>query len=198
MTVLVSNGNDGYRHLREPLAKALSAVGLSVLLYDYRGYGNVGQPSEPGLATDIRAARKLLLDWGTKPERLIHLGESLGTSVVTELALEHPPAGILLRSPFTTYASVGIDSFYPDLPVPIQKGDRFAVIEHVARLDVPMVIVYGTEDDIVPPKETQAVAGKAKQLLKLVAVPGENHNDRALLSGEELIRAVLKLTDHVT
>ena len=56
--VLVANGNGGHRGLREPLARALHDAGLSVLLFDYRGYGgNPGDPSEEGLARDVRAAR---------------------------------------------------------------------------------------------------------------------------------------------
>jgi fermentation-respiration switch protein FrsA (DUF1100 family) len=56
-TVLVAPGNAGDRADRAPLAEALSARGLGVLLLDYRGYGgNPGGPSEPGLALDARAA----------------------------------------------------------------------------------------------------------------------------------------------
>jgi len=61
--VLVANGNGGSRELRAPLARALAEEGLSVLLFDYRGYGgNPGSPSEQGLARDVRAARRFLLE----------------------------------------------------------------------------------------------------------------------------------------
>ena len=104
---LVANGNGGHRGMRAPLARALGEAGLGVLLFDYRGYGgNPGSPSEDGLALDVRAAREFLLGSAIPPERLLYFGESLGAAVVTELATEHPPAGLVLRSPFVDLASV--------------------------------------------------------------------------------------------
>src|ERR1700682_4313648 len=59
--VLVCNGNAGDRSMRAQLAAGLSRMGLSVLLFDYRGYGsNPGSPSEDGLAADARAAQAWL------------------------------------------------------------------------------------------------------------------------------------------
>ena len=56
--VLVCSGNAGNRSMRAALAAALNRMGLSVLLFDYRGYGgNPGNPSEQGLTADARAAR---------------------------------------------------------------------------------------------------------------------------------------------
>jgi alpha-beta hydrolase superfamily lysophospholipase len=109
IAVLVANGNAGDRAGRAPLARALSERGLSVLLFDYRGYaGNEGSPSEDGLALDVRAARRHLVETaGIPPERVIYFGESLGTGVVVELATEHPPGGLVLRSPYVDLAAVG-------------------------------------------------------------------------------------------
>ena len=109
IAVLVANGNAGNRSLRAPLARSLAKAGLVVLLFDYRGYGgNPGRPSEGGLARDVRAAHRFLIDAvGVVPERVLYYGESLGAAVVTELASEHPPAGLVLRSPFIDLASVG-------------------------------------------------------------------------------------------
>src|SRR5438128_348277 len=57
-TVVVFNGNAGDRSFRAPLAAGLNTAGLSVLLFDYRGFGgNPGSPSEHGLIADARAAR---------------------------------------------------------------------------------------------------------------------------------------------
>ena len=77
------------------------------LLFHYRGYGgNPGSPSEEGLARDVLAARAYVVEEAGVPAvRLLYFGESLGAAVVTELAVEHPPAGLLLRSPFVDLAS---------------------------------------------------------------------------------------------
>ncbi len=192
--VLVANGNGGHRGLRAPLARALADAGLSVLLFDYRGYGgNPGEPSEEGLALDVRAARSYLLEEeGVPPHRLVYFGESLGAAVVTELATEHPPAGLVLRSPFADLASVG-SHHYPFLPVRLLLRDRYPVAEHVARVRVPTTVVYGGGDTIVPPEQSRAVAAAAARLHRVVEVPGADHNDAVLLDGDALVGAVVEL-----
>ena len=191
--VLVANGNGGHRGLRVPLARALHDEGLAVLLFDYRGYGgNPGSPSEDGLARDVRAARDFLLEQ-VPADRLHYFGESLGAAVVTELATEHPPAGLILRSPFTDLAAVG-SSHYPFLPVRLLLRDRYPVAEGIARVRVPTTVVYGTGDTIVPPEQSRAVADAAPGLRRLVAVPGADHNDPVLTDGPDVVRAVVELT----
>ncbi|MGY1751175.1 alpha/beta hydrolase [Modestobacter sp. SYSU DS0511] len=192
--VLVANGNGGHRGLRAPLAAALGDEGLAVLLFDYRGYaGNDGSPSEDGLARDVRAARSFLVEEaGVPPDRVVYFGESLGAAVVTELATEHPPAGLLLRSPFVDLASVAA-VHYPFLPVRQLLWDRYPVAEQVARIDVPTTVVLGSADTVVPPEQSRAVAEAAAHLRDLVEVPGADHNDRVLLDGDRLVAAVVQL-----
>ncbi|WP_100501063.1 alpha/beta hydrolase [Geodermatophilus chilensis] len=192
--VLVANGNGGHRGLRAPLAAALAGRGLAVLLFDYRGYGgNPGTPSEEGLARDVRAARAHLLEEaGASPDRLVYLGESLGAAVVTELATEHPPAGLVLRSPFVDLAAVGAEH-YPFLPVRALLRDRYPVAERIATIRVPTTVVLGDADSIVPPAQSRAVAAAAADLHRLVEVPGADHNDRVLLDGGALVDAVVEL-----
>lgn len=191
-TVLVAPGNAGNRHLRVPLARALTARGLSVLLVDYRGYGgNPGDPTEAGLALDVRAAREFLVgDAGVPPERLLYFGESLGAAVAAELAAEHPPAGLVLRSPFTDLASVGA-RHYPFLPVRWLLLDEFATERHVTRVAAPVTVVYGSADSVVPPGQSRAVAAAAGA--STVEVAGADHNDRVLLDGARLVDAVADL-----
>ena len=191
--VLVANGNGGHRGMRAPLARALSAAGLAVLLFDYRGYGgNPGSPSEEGLALDVRAARSHLLEAGVPEGRLVYYGESLGCAVVTELAVHHPPAGLLLRSPFVDLAAVG-EVHYPFLPVRSLLRDRYPVAAQVAEVRAPTTVVYGTADAIVPPEQSRQVADAATQLHRRIEVPGAGHNDAVLLDGGALVDAVVEL-----
>jgi uncharacterized protein len=196
MAVLVAAGNAGNRSLRAPLAAALARHGLAVLLFDYRGYGgNRGRPTESGLARDVRAALQFLTDEAGFPlDRLLYFGESLGSAVVTELATEHPPAGLVLRSPFTDLASVG-RVHYPFLPVRTLLRDRYPLAEQLASVRVPTSIVYGSNDLIVPPGQSRSTAAAAGGPMRLVEIEGADHNDRALLDGPTLIRAVVELAD---
>jgi fermentation-respiration switch protein FrsA (DUF1100 family) len=193
ITVLVMPGNAGSRALRAPLARRLAAQGLAVLLLDYRGYGgNPGSPSEDGLIADARAARAYLLGQGVPAHRMIYFGESLGAAVATRLATEQPPGGLVLRSPFTSLAAVG-SRHYPLLPVRLLLRDRFPVAELIGQVRVPTAVVYGCADTIVPPEHSAAVAAAAGGPVRAVEVVGANHNDAALLEGNELVAAVLDL-----
>jgi uncharacterized protein len=194
--VLVANGNGGHRALRAPLARALNDAGLAVLLFDYRGYaGNPGSPTEEGLARDVRAARRFLVeDAGVPADRLVYFGESLGAAVVTELATEHPPAGLVLRSPFVDLASVA-GVHYPLLPARALLRDRYPVASALSGVEAPTTVVYGTGDTIVPPEQSRMVAEAAAQLHDLIAVPGADHNDAVLLDGRAVVDAVLDLIE---
>lgn len=198
ITVLVASGNAGDRSLRAPLAQALAAKGMAVLLFDYRGYGgNPGRPSEAGLARDARAAYRFLVgEVGVPADRILYYGESLGAAVVTELAAEHPPAGLVLRSPFVDLASVG-HVHYPFLPVRTLLRDRYRLTRHLAEVKVPVTVVYGSDDSIVPPTQSRAVADSAPRLWRLVEVAGADHNSPALLDGEVLTDAVVDLADQI-
>src|SRR5688572_3509676 len=117
LAVLVLPGNGGNRAGRAGLAQQLRRAGFTVLLVDYRGYGgNPGEPSEEGLALDADAAARLLEEEGFPARRTIYFGESLGTGVAAALASRRPPAGLVLRSPFTDLAALG-SHHYPWLPV---------------------------------------------------------------------------------
>lgn len=194
--VLVANGNAGSRQTRVPLAAALADEGFAVLLFDYRGYGgNPGRPSEEGLARDARAAADALeRRLGFAPEQTLYVGESLGAAVVTGLARERPPAGLLLRSPFTDLAEAGAHH-YPFLPVRTLLWDRYPVSESVRHVEVPTTVVYGSADSIIPPRQSREVAAASAGLFEEVQVRGADHNDRVLLDGPELIGAVVRLAD---
>ena len=195
-TVLIANGNAGNRNARAPLAKTLMDNGFGVLLFDYRGYGgNPGAPSEDGLAADVRSAhRYLTVDAGIAERELIYFGESLGAGVVSGLATEHPPAGLVLRSPFADLAAAA-QVHYPFLPVRLLLRDHFPVTDDVAVIEVPTTVIYGTSDTVIPPQQSLAVAGRAAGDIRVAAVPGADHNDRALLDGPELIAAVAELAE---
>jgi uncharacterized protein len=192
--VLFAPGNGGNRAGRATLARALTERGFAVLMLDYRGYGgNPGVPSEKGLAADADAAVATLRALGYPPERTIYLGESLGTGVVAALSVRHPPAGMVLRSPFTELADVG-EHHYPWLPVRRVLTERFPVLEHVRRSAVPLVVVHGDRDTVVPSALSARVARSAPALVEEVVLPGADHNDEVMV-GVELADAVVRLAN---
>jgi len=193
-TVLVANGNAGNRMNRAPLAEALAARGFDVVLFDYRGYGGTpGSPSEDGLARDARAAREYVVrELDVADDELIYFGESIGSGVVSRLATQHPPAGLLLRSPFTDLPAAARAQL-PFLPTGLLMKDRFPVEVDVVGLDLPVTVVLGTGDSVVPADQSRAVAAAAGA--ELIEVEGADHNDRVLLDGDELVDAVVALAE---
>lgn len=196
MAVLYAPGNGGNRAGRTGIVQELAARGFTVLLLDYRGYGgNPGSPSEEGLAADAVAAVRALTEEGFPPERTIYVGESLGTGVVARLHAEHPPAGVVLRSPFTELAAVG-RHHYPFLPVSLLLRDRFPVVEHLSGSPVPVTVVRGTADSVVPTGLSAEVAAAAGNLVEEVVLDGVDHNDPQMF-GAPLADAVARLADSV-
>jgi fermentation-respiration switch protein FrsA (DUF1100 family) len=192
-TILVFSGNAGNRAYRAPLAASLRRHGLHVLLTDYRGYGgNPGTPSELGLAADAQAALGYLL---SRPDvdrsRIVYFGESLGAAVAVRLAVEHRPAGLILRSPFTSLADIG-RHHYPLLPVGLLLRDRLPSIDIAHRIQSPVLVIAGDRDRVVPIAHTRRLFAAVVAPKTFVEIPGADHNDYELLAGNEMIESILR------
>lgn len=191
MAVLYLPGNAGNRLGRVEVAQTIADRGFTVLLVDYRGYaGNPGSPSEDGLILDARAAASFLRDLGFPADRTIYVGESIGTGVATALATTDPPAGLLLRSPFTSLTDVARHNFH--LPVGWVLRDRFDTAARITRVRSPVSVLAGEADDLVPASQSREVAARASDLHELLIVPGAGHND-ALWFGPFLAQHVASL-----
>jgi uncharacterized protein len=190
--VLVLNGNAGNRADRVPLAIAIRAMGASVLLFDYRGYGgNPGEPSEDGLRRDALAAHAFLTARDeVDPDRIAVFGESLGAAVAVALAQERPPAALVLRSPFASLAEVG-RHHYPWLPVidPLM-WDHYPVASRLAEVRAPVLVAAGDADEVVPTEQSRRVFEAAAEPKRWLAIGGARHNDPALFDGPELLGAI--------
>ena len=189
--VVVFNGNGGDRAGRAMLATGLSRLGLSVLLFDYRGYGgNPGTPSEKGLAADARAAQAWLAkQTQVDPDRIVYFGESLGAAVAIGLSTERPPAALVLRSPFTSLADVA-KAHYPWLPVGRLLIDRYPSIDRIGSLPTPVMVIAGDRDDIVPEALSRRLYDAAPDPKRYLLVPGTGHNDPELVVGDRVLADV--------
>lgn len=192
--VVVFNGNGGNRGDRGPLGRALAGSGLGVLLTDYRGYGgNPGDPSEEGIALDAAAAVRFVFD--SAPDHpVVYFGESLGSAVAIRLSLAHPPAALVLRSPFTSLVDVG-RTHYPWLPVSGLLKDRYSSDERIGAVAVPTLVIAGDADGIVPIDQSRAIFAASPGPKELLVIPGADHNDPELVHGPEVIDAVVGFID---
>ena len=164
--ILLCHGNAGNVGDRALHVELLTGVGFDVLAFDYRGYGrSTGRPSEAGLLRDARAARARLGE-----ERVFYLGESLGGAVALALALEQPPAGLILQSAFTSLRAMA--RLHYKVPAPLVPN-AYPSLERVAELRAPLLVVHGARDEIVPLAHGEALARRGR----LHVFPHAGHND---------------------
>jgi len=150
-TVLFCHGNAGNVSDRLETLRVLNELGLSVLIFDYRGYGrSEGKPSEAGLYADARAFwQHLVENEGIRPDRVIVWGRSLGGAVAAHLAAAVQPAGLVIESSFSSGLELA-RRFYPWLPVRLLMRPRFDAASQVARTPCPKLFMHSPDDDVVP------------------------------------------------
>lgn len=186
--LLVCHGNGGNISHRLALAEALLRTGVSVLLFDYRGYGrSEGRPNEAGTYRDARAAYEWLRTRGHEPARIVAAGESLGGAVAAHLATEVPLAGLILMGAFTSIPDVGSE-LYPWLPVRWLARTRYATRDYLHQTRLPVLILHSRTDELVGFHHAES---------NFAAVPGPkwlrelrgDHNE-SLADGERITAAV--------
>ena len=85
---------------------------------------------------------------------------------------------------------------YPWLPVRAMLRDRFPVVDHLAASDVPMTVIYGQRDSVVPPGLSARVADHAPSLAGRVVLAEADHNDPVMF-GSRVADAVKRLARSV-
>lgn len=170
----------------------LHAMGFPVFIFDYRGFGSSqGQPlHEVDLYEDGRGVLAWLRQHGWSPERTIYYGRSLGGAVALQMALEQPPAGLVLEAPFTSLRQIARRhapvSYY--LFGVWAIGSKFDNIGKIKDLNAPLLVFHGSRDAIVPLHMSQDLIGQAPEPKRLVEVTGAGHSD-AYVAGGELYRS---------
>ena len=166
-------------------------------MFDYRGYGrSTGRPSEQGTYRDAHAARsQLLARREVEPDRLVYLGESLGGAVALELALAHPPAGLVLMSTFTSVRDMA-RRHYPLVP-PALVPDAYPSLRRARELSVPLLVIHGDRDEIVPLWHAEALLDAAPARKRLHVIEGVGHNDLVTVAGEEWAAAIRRFSSEV-
>jgi uncharacterized protein len=151
--LLVFNGNAG--NLSEsgrPIHyTGLRRLGLNLLVFDYRGYGeSAGVPTEQGLYRDADAAYRYLREIrGIAASRIVIFGHSLGSAVAVDLASRVPAAGLILEGALTSVVDRG-QELYPYIPVRWLAASRFASLEKMSGVRVPKLFLHAAADNVIP------------------------------------------------
>ncbi|MCH8297368.1 MAG: alpha/beta hydrolase [Chloroflexi bacterium] len=187
ITSLWFHGNGGnIGHRIDELALAHRRTGANIFIFDYRGYGeSEGKPSENGTYLDSRAALKYLL---SRPDvdqnRIVYLGHSLGAAVAVELSLTQPPMALVLVSPFASVRDMAKLTL-PFPPVGWLIRNHYDTISRIRRLNVPLLVLHGDLDDIVPISQGRKLYEAANQPKRFQTLEGAAHNDTFQVSPEQ-------------
>lgn len=192
--LVLFQGNAG--NIGDRLYKVATFVqeGWGVLLVGYRGFGgNSGKPTEQGLYADARAALRFLQDRGITADRIVLYGESLGSGVATEMALESKARALILEAPFTSIADMAQRQF-PYFPSRWLVLDRFDNLSKIRRVGMPVLVLHGERDPITPAAFGRRVYETAPEPKALRVFPDAGHVD---LYEHGADRAVIEFVDAV-
>jgi fermentation-respiration switch protein FrsA (DUF1100 family) len=176
--VLFAHGNAGHLADRAYTARMLAQdLGVSVLMFDYRGYGrSEGSPNEAGILSDARAARAWLAERAKIQERdVVLMGESIGGAVVADLAADGA-RGLILENTFSSVPEVAA-YHYPWLPIRLLVQSQFNSAEKIQRYHGPLLQCHGDADDIVPIQFGERLFEAANEPKQFVVIRGGHHND---------------------
>ncbi len=189
--VLYFHGNEGNVSTSIGETALLRRLGYSVLVVDYRGYGQSDGafPSEASMYEDAEAALDALVHgWRLKPRDIYVYGHSLGGAVAIDLAARHPElGGLVVESTFTSiYDMAKLEPQYGIFPVGLLLNQRFESIQKVPRLELPVLYIHGTADRVVPYRMGRALYERSGGAKRFLAVAGGGHDDNAAVATAEL------------
>ena len=189
--LLWCHGNAGNVSHRLENMRQLFQRGISLFIFDYRGYGqSTGVPSEAGLYQDGLASYDYLVQQRRiAPERLIIFGRSLGSGVAGEIAIRRPSAGMIVESSFPSIQSMS-DHHYFGIPTRWLMEVDFNLAEKVRALHVPLLVIHGEQDSIVPMALGRQVFEAAPEPKRWYSVSGADHNDVPFVGGELYFREI--------
>lgn len=153
------------------LMNAKDVLHCSILAYDYPGYGtSEGTPSEKSVFAAADATYAYLKKQGIKDSQIIIWGRSVGSGPATYLAAKYPVAGLILESPFKS-------AFTVVTQIPIIPFDKFDNIAAIASINCPLLVMHGTDDQIIPFSHGKALYEAARQPKSNLWVKNAGHNN---------------------
>jgi fermentation-respiration switch protein FrsA (DUF1100 family) len=201
-TILFHHGNAANLTTRLAMIELQLRAGLSVFIYDYRGFGrSEGLPDLRGICDDGCAAFDYLVkNENISPNQIINYGESLGTGVACQVSKTRPGAGLILQSGFSSLRKIGAEvvpllRIYPKELFPQPVLDN---LEVVRQKHPPLLILHGTQDTVVPYPHGQEMFSQASEPKTFVEFANSNHNDLALEEPERYLQSIHQFLESIS
>lgn len=176
-TILFFHGNGGAIGHRAHRFRRLMDDGLGMFMLGYPGYGGSdGRPSEHAFLDAARLAYEYLRGEGLEPDDIVIYGESIGSGVAVQLAATVGAKGLVLEAPMSSAVDVAREH-YPWLLVGLLMKDTYRSVDHIDRIDMPVLVMHGENDSIVPIKYGQMLFEQAPDPKTFVPIPDAGHND---------------------
>jgi fermentation-respiration switch protein FrsA (DUF1100 family) len=194
-TMLYLHGNDKNISSANDLERVarLRSMGFNLLTVDYRGYGKStgGSPSEAKVYEDAEAAWNYLIKQrASAPNRTFIFGHSLGGAIAIDLVAHHAnAAGLISESSFTSMIDMGARQF-PYLPADLLVNQRFNSLDKISNLKVPLLLIHGTWDRLVPYQMSQRLFESAPQPKFITLIEGGEHGNDAIIAPLEYRAAI--------
>jgi len=174
-TLLYFHGNGGSLAFRSGTMQKYLEHGRGMLMLAYRGYsGSTGSPSEAANVADAKLAYETLVKSGVRPEDIILYGESLGSGVAIQVAKEKKVEGLILDAPYTSILEIASAQF-PWLPVGLLLKDRYESIKYIGDVHVPIFIMHGDADEVVPVEMGRRLFAAANKPKEIKIIRGGGH-----------------------
>ncbi|TAL66103.1 MAG: alpha/beta hydrolase, partial [Bacteroidetes bacterium] len=181
--------------------KLFTTLGLNVLTFDYRGFGeSEGTPSEAGLYKDAMATYNYLtITRHIPPDRIIIYGHSLGTGVAIDLATRVPAAGLVVEAGYQSIPEAA-HQMYPFLPVRLLRllvRNKFLSIDKINRISIPKLFIHSSEDKIFAISEGRTLYEKALPPKSFLEIKG-SHDSAPMESRESFCNGLLSYLNGTT
>ncbi|MFO1170215.1 MAG: alpha/beta hydrolase [Hyphomicrobiaceae bacterium] len=174
-TLLYFHGNGGNLAARRDRILLYRSAGYGLLMMAYRGYsGSTGHPTEANNVADAELAYHWLRDQRVSANEIVIYGESLGTGVAVQVAAVEPIKGLILDAPYTSIPDTA-QRHYPWIWVKPFMADRYNSIDTIDQVRVPLLVLHGGRDRIVPVDMGQAIFDRANEPKKMVVFPEAGH-----------------------
>lgn len=174
ITILLLHGNTGNLSGLAPDAAFLRERGFDVFLIDYRGYGKSDGETldEATVKLDGAAAlRYLTAERGVDPATIALFGYSLGTTVATDLAVSSPCRALAIVAPLASarWQAHMVLPWLSDLFLD-QMRSPFDTVGKIGRVNCPVLVVHGSNDEVISVTQGRAVYEAAPQPKRLARI----------------------------